>query len=107
MAAPNTNENQGLKIAVACFVMLAVILAVTTYFGFKSYGEADKKFRTAEGDAKTERDERGKIQRNFNDLKDKAGLAALPKPSQDDAAIPKAITDYREVVKRKVQASID
>ncbi len=107
MAAPNTNENQGLKIAVACFVMLAVILAVTTYFGFKSYGEADKKFRSAETDAKTEREERAKIQRNFNDLKDKAGLAALPKPSQDDAAIPKAIADYRDALKKKVTVSID
>jgi hypothetical protein len=102
MAAPNPNENQGLKIAVACFVMLSVILAVTTYFGFKSYGEAYKNFKTAEGDAKNERDEHAKIQRYFNDFKDKAGF-----PKATDEGIPKAITDYRDGVGKKVAASIE
>jgi len=42
------NESQGLKIAVAAFVALAVILAVTTYFGYSQYGQAQAKYEDAE-----------------------------------------------------------
>jgi hypothetical protein len=42
------NESQGLKIAVAVFVTLSVILAVTTYFGFRSASELDVKLTLAE-----------------------------------------------------------
>ena len=34
------NESQGLKIAVAVFVTLTVVLAVTTYFAYSSYDQA-------------------------------------------------------------------
>ncbi len=46
MAAPN--ESQGLKIAVAIFVMLTVVLAVSTYFSYRAYSEADAKLSKAE-----------------------------------------------------------
>ena len=50
------NESQGLKIAVAVFVTLAVILAVSTYFSFQAYSVADAKMTAAEGKAKTAND---------------------------------------------------
>ena len=48
MAAPN--ESQGLKIAVAIFVMLTVVLAVSTYFSYRAYSEADAKGSKAEAE---------------------------------------------------------
>jgi len=43
------NESQGLKIAVAIFVTLTVILAVSTYFSYSAYSQADAKQIAAEG----------------------------------------------------------
>jgi len=42
------NESQGLKIAVAAFVTLTVILAVSTYFSYTAYQQADAKQLAAE-----------------------------------------------------------
>ena len=47
MAAAN-NDSQGLKIAVAAFVSLTVILAVTSYFLYSSYSQTDVKLTAAE-----------------------------------------------------------
>ena len=47
MAAAN-NDSQGLKIAVAAFVSLTVILAVTSYFLYSSYSQTDAKLTAAE-----------------------------------------------------------
>jgi len=44
------NESQGLKIAVAIFVTLTVVLAVSTYFAYTSYSQADAKYTKAESD---------------------------------------------------------
>jgi len=41
MAASSANDSQGLKIAVAAFVSLTVILAVTSYFLYSAYAKAD------------------------------------------------------------------
>lgn len=47
------NESQGLKIAVAIFVMLTVILAVSTYFSYTAYSQADAKLTKASADLGT------------------------------------------------------
>ncbi len=52
MAASN-NESQGLKIAVAVFVTLTVILGVSTYFAYSAYAEKDAKLAKAEQDLQT------------------------------------------------------
>jgi hypothetical protein len=44
------NESQGLKIAVAVFVTLAVILAVATYFSYRSYADTDALLTKAKSD---------------------------------------------------------
>ncbi len=41
------NESQGLKIAVAAFIALTVILTVTSYFLYQAYSAADAKFQSA------------------------------------------------------------
>jgi hypothetical protein len=70
------NESQGLKIAVAAFVTLAVILAVTSYFLYSSYSRA-------EAMAESERDKATKAQRaasdalsRFDDFRKLAGARA-------------------------------
>ena len=47
------NDSQGLKIAVAVFVMLTVILAVSTYFAYSAYDKAEAKLVSTEGKLKT------------------------------------------------------
>ncbi len=47
------NESQGLKIAVAAFVTLTVILAVTSYFLYTYYSQADAKMTAAQGEVQT------------------------------------------------------
>jgi hypothetical protein len=41
------NESQGLKIAVAAFIALTVILTVTSYFLYQAYSAADAKYQAA------------------------------------------------------------
>ncbi|MFO0907732.1 MAG: hypothetical protein U0794_05120 [Isosphaeraceae bacterium] len=47
-----SNESQGLKIAVAIFVMLTVILAVSTYFSYRFYDETAARLAKADSDAR-------------------------------------------------------
>ncbi len=59
MAAP-ANESQGLKIAVAAFVVLTVALAVTSYFLYSAYSRS-------EAQLESERDKSAKAQRAASD----------------------------------------
>lgn len=102
MPPPANNENQGLKIAVACLAMLSVILAVMTYFGFKQYGEANKNYKTADTEAKTERQEREKIERILLGVKERFGLVKT-----EDSALVDAAKKYGDEVRKKVAASVD
>lgn len=53
MPPASNNDSQGLKIAVAAFVSLSVILAVTSYFLYSAYAKADAQFTAAEQKAQT------------------------------------------------------
>jgi hypothetical protein len=44
----DNNESRGLKIAVAAFITLSVILAVACYFLYSAYTEADARRADAE-----------------------------------------------------------
>ncbi len=48
------NESQGLKIAVAAFIALTVILTVTSYFLYSAYSSADAKLTSANEDCQQE-----------------------------------------------------
>jgi len=73
----SANESQGLKIAVAIFVSLTVILAVTAYF---LYTEYDKQ-RSLAADARQEASEKSQAasqaQSAFNDLRARAGYREI------------------------------
>ena len=47
------NESQGLKIAVAAFVTLTVILAVTSYFLYSAYSRTEAQLRIGDGESLT------------------------------------------------------
>ena len=46
------NESQGLKIAVAAFVALSVLLSISTYFAYQAYSSEESKRLGAEAAAK-------------------------------------------------------
>lgn len=82
------NESQGLKIAVAAFVTLSVVLAVMTYFGWSSYSQAAAKEAQARSDAGKAQQAAGEATKNFNYLRDRAGFA---KAGEDLASIEAAV----------------
>ncbi len=47
------NESQGLKIAVAAFIALTVILTVTSYFLYSAYSTAEARLSKSEDDLNT------------------------------------------------------
>jgi hypothetical protein len=71
------NESQGLKIAVAAFVTLTVILAVTTYFGYSQYSQADSKFADAEKKAQQNQTTADGALRDLADLKQNYGYGKI------------------------------
>jgi hypothetical protein len=99
--AAASNESQGLKIAVAVFVMFTVILAVTTYFGFSSYYQALEKQTEAEKTAQ----EKSKIAGDaVNTLAEVKKLAGFQKAGDDLPAITDAIKKSRSDQTTKVGA---
>src|SRR4029079_15864379 len=71
------NENQGLKIAVAAFVSLTVILAVSSYFLYSNYSQAEAKRIDEAKKAESERQTAAKALDNLQELRDKAGFKGI------------------------------
>ncbi|MFH1919492.1 MAG: hypothetical protein ABIP48_06350 [Planctomycetota bacterium] len=69
-------ENQGLQIALIIFVMLTIILGVTTFIFFRQYEEAAAKAAEAQASASEAEGAASKIQGDFNTLKGYFGVAA-------------------------------
>lgn len=81
------NDSQGLKIAVAAFVTLTVVLAVTTYFGFSNYSEADQKLTDAQNKLAQEKKTADGAVRDYNELKRDYGYEKI----EDFAAVKDAM----------------
>lgn len=80
------NESQGLKIAVAVFVTLSVILAVTTYFGYSEYNKAEARRTTAESEKQKATSAVDLAQKTIDDL-----LKAVGARNTDQDAVAKEI----------------
>jgi predicted nucleic acid-binding Zn-ribbon protein len=92
------NESQGLKIAVAAFVSLTVILAVTSYFLYSNYDKASQQLTAAEEKTRTAQKTADEATRQYDDMKKqigsrveeyeavKAEIAAERKKIDDDLA---------------------
>ncbi|HEX8202131.1 MAG TPA: hypothetical protein VF590_16770 [Isosphaeraceae bacterium] len=74
---PPANDSQGLKIAVAAFVSLTVVLAVTSYFLYSSYAKASAQLTEANTKASQSQKAAADALREFEDLRTRAGYAKL------------------------------
>jgi len=70
------NESQGLKIAVAAFVTLTVILAVTSYFLYSAYSKSEAQYEAAQEKLRTAQKGQNDILTQFEDLRKTAGVKA-------------------------------
>jgi len=70
------NESQGLKIAVAAFVSLTVILAVTSYFLYSNYDQTFQKLTAAEEKMRTAQKTADEASRQFDEMKKQIGAKA-------------------------------
>jgi hypothetical protein len=71
------NESQGLKIAVAAFVSLTVVLAVTSYFLYSSYAQTYDKLDEAQKKLGTTNSALDKMNRDYVDFRTRAGYGKL------------------------------
>jgi hypothetical protein len=97
--AASSNESQGLKIAVAIFVMFTVVLAVTTYFGFSNYYQALAKQEEAE---KTAAAKTKLADDAINTLSDFKKTAGFEKAGDDTAALNDAVKKFRNDMNGKL-----
>jgi hypothetical protein len=86
-------ENQGLQIALIIFVMLTIILGVTTFIFFNQYQEATVAAKTATDKANTERDAAANVQTENNDFKKYMGFD----PGDDKETVSKGFNDDMQV----------
>ena len=71
-----SNESQGLKIAVAVFIALSVILSVTCYFLYTSYSQADAKLAAAVEKQNTQQKSISIQQTQLDELRGRIGVRA-------------------------------
>ncbi len=73
---PAANESQGLKIAVAAFITLSVILTVTSYFLYSAYDKAELRAATANDEANKAKAAQTEFQKYFHAMRTSVGTRA-------------------------------
>src|SRR2546421_593818 len=97
------NESQGLKIAVAIFVMLTVILAVSTYFSYTAYATAEAKREQADSKLQNSTKSELATKENFDALrKEFVGARA-----EDFEAVKTEIKNEYKKIDDEVKGMID
>jgi hypothetical protein len=97
-----SNESQGMKIAVAIFVGLTVVLAVSTYFSYKAYDETVVRQKKAEDDV------RAKEKANSDALSDNEALRKYLGVKADElGAVKTEITTERKKVEEEIKSLVD
>jgi hypothetical protein len=76
MPPASSNDSQGLKIAVAAFVSLTVILAVTSYFLYSNYSQTFEKLTAAEAKAQTSQKAASDALLQYDELRKRIGSRA-------------------------------
>ena len=100
--AAAANESQGLKIAVAVFVSLTVIMSVLTYFSYSAYTSTDAKLQAAEGKAGQAQRAAEEALRQSEALQKDIGVKA----SEADAIKTEIKNEYKKI-EDKLKASVD
>jgi peptidoglycan hydrolase CwlO-like protein len=67
------NESQGLKIAVAAFIGLSVILSVASYFLYSAYSSADAQLQTTKDSLNTAKKAQNDLLTQYQDMRGKIG----------------------------------
>ncbi len=70
------NESQGLKIAVAAFIALTVILTVTSYFLYQAYSSADAKLQSANEEVNKKNQANSLALTQYQEVRGKVGTKA-------------------------------
>lgn len=91
-----SNESQGLKIAVAVFIALAVILSVTCYFLYTYYSQADAQRTKALEDLNTAKKAQNMQLSQLEDLRGRIGVRA----EDADAAKGEIEAHYKKVYEK-------
>jgi hypothetical protein len=94
MAAPN--ESQGLKIAVAVFIALSVILAVTSYFLYSNGAQAEARLAKAEEDKSKLQKAQNLQQTQIEELRGRIGV----RTEEADAIKNEIDAHYKKVYER-------
>lgn len=106
--AASHNDSQGLKIAVAVFVMLTVILGVTTYLGFSNYSKALAVTKSAEEKASERDREVREVTQAYRELREKVGgqeYVKYEKAPDIAAALAKLKTKLQDGVRGAIEDS--
>jgi hypothetical protein len=82
-------ENQGLQIALIGFVILTILLSVTTYLFFKNWQETDGKMKAAQTAASDANDKKTAADKDVAELKTIIGSA----PTDDMTKVTKDVSD--------------
>jgi len=90
------NESQGLKIAVASFIALTVILLVTSYFLYANYASADAKGASAAEAESKAKAAQGVVLKQYEDMRLKIGTKA----EEYDQAKEEISTHFKKVDER-------
>ena len=70
------NESQGLKIAVAAFIALTVILTVTSYFLYQAYSSADAKLQSANEEVNKKNQANSLALTQYEEVRNRVGTKA-------------------------------
>ena len=90
------NESQGLKIAVAAFVTLTVILAVTSYFLYSAYSKSEAQLEAAQEKLRTAQKGQSDAVNQYDDFRKIAGVRAEePDPAKAEVTAYFKKTDER------------
>jgi hypothetical protein len=95
------NESQGLKIAVAAFVTLSVILSISTYFAYQAYTQSDARLASAEQKLKTANDAADTASRQNKSFRDAIGVRA-----EDDDAVKAEIEKSQKKNSEEIHALV-
>ena len=104
--AASSHESQGLKIAVTVFVVLTVILGVTTYLGYNNYSKGIAETESAKKKASDSDAQVRTITANYRELREKVGGQEYVK-YEEAPAIAAALAKLRTKLQDGVRGVIE
>ncbi len=93
MPPASSNDNQGLKIAVAAFVALTVILSVTSYFLYSNYAKTFEQLTKAEGDKQTAQTAANLALTQYDEMRKRIG----PRTEEFDPAKAEILAEQKKI----------